>query len=690
MAGLAYPTAHKGDVVDTYFGIKVADPYRWMEKIDAPDTRAWVTAEDALTASYISAIPARDVFANRLTALFDHETYSEPFHEGDHYFYLHNQGLQPQSVLYTADSLDGTPRVLLDPNALSTDGSVVLANLAMNRDGSILAYSLSQGGSDWEEWHLRDVASGKDLADVLKWSKYYAVAFTPDGKGLYYSHFPAPPAGHELDETDHDNKVYYHVVGTAQDADVLVYETPAQPDRQFQPYVTRDGHTLVLAMGLGEVGDRDLEEVAVGDLTKGPTPPITPIIQGFDARYDYAGAEAPYLYFTTDLDAPDGRVIAIDPSQPARSAWKEIIPQGTDAIEGVSLVHHQLVVHRLQDARSAVALYGLDGKKVRDIDLPGLGVAFGFGGEPDDTETFYTFMSPTTPPTVYRYDLVAGKTTLYRQPKVAFDPADYETDQVFYPGKDGTKIPMFVAHRKDVGLSAETPLLLTGYGGFDISMIPYFDPSAIAWMEQGGIYALADIRGGGEYGEAWHQAAMTVHKQTTFDDFIAAAEWLIENHYTSTPKLAIEGGSNGGLLMGACLTQRPDLYGAVLADVGVLDMLRFDKFGQGQGWEGDYGSPSDPDDFKALYAYSPLHNVHVGTHYPATLITTGDHDTRVFPAHSYKFAATLQAAQGGPAPILIRVEVESGHGGGGTTQQQIDQTADSYAFAAKALGMNVQ
>ena len=691
---IIYPEAKRGDVVDDFFGVKVADPYRWLEQLDTPETRAWVMAEAKLTDSYVEKIPVRAALKQRLTQLLDYEKYGAPFHRGNRYFYSYNSGLQPQSIFYTTIGLSGKPAVALDPNLIATNGSLaVTGHPVVSRDGKRMAYGISHGGSDWTEWHVRDLASGQDLPDVLRWIKYYAPIFSPDGKGLYYSAFPAPAAGEELRARDLGNAIYYHALGTPAAADRKLYARPDHPDWQFAPHLALDGKWLVLLAGEGEVGDKGLNNIYALDLRHAEAT-VTTVAEGFAAGYFFAGSDAGRFFFQTSLDAPRGRVIAIDPLKPARAQWQEIVPQGPDAMDSaygsVSLVNHQLIVRTLHDAHGRVQIYGLDGHLHREVALPGAGTVSGFGGDPDDRETFYSYTDLATPGTIYRYDLQTGASKVYRAPKIAFDPATLETKQVFYPARDGTKIPMYLVYKKGLKLDGSNPTVLNGYGGFGISVLPRFDAARLVWLERGGVYAIANIRGGGEYGEAWHRQAILAHKQTVFDDFIAGAEWLIAQHYTSPAKLAIEGGSNGGLLVGACATQRPDLYGVVLAKVGVMDMLRFDLFGQGAGWEGDYGSPHDPQDFKALFAYSPYHNVRAGTHYPAMFIVTGDHDARVMPAHSFKFAAALQAAQAGPAPVLLRVQISAGHGGGPTTSQVINERTDTFAFLMANLGMEMK
>jgi prolyl oligopeptidase len=687
-------------VIDNYHGTNVADPYRWLEDLDSPETRAWVLAQARVTQDYLSRIDARPKIQRRLRELFDFEKFGLPFHEGGRYFYTHNTGLQDQSVLLATLGIGSEPRVALDPNTLSKDGSLAVKEYVANHEGTLLAYGVSVGGSDWTEWRIRDLATGKDLPDVIRWTKYYKPAFAFDGKGLFYSAFPAPPPGEELSALDLCHALYYHALGTPAAADRKLLERKDHADWQYEPHLTRDGRWLVVAVGEGQIGDKGVENLYLIDLAAGHRfldPSVwsaEPLAEGFEAGYVFAGADGGLIYFATTLDAPRGRVIAIDPRARERAHWKEIVPEGPDAIGrgpgNVNLVGHRIFVTTLHDAHSRVSVYGLDGRPMREVDLPGAGTAKGFEGGPEDRETFYLFNDLITPPTLYRYDIESGTSTVHRAPRTRFNSAEFEQKQVFYPAKDGTKIPMTLAYKKGLKLDGTNPALLYGYGGFGVSLVPAFNPSRMAWMEMGGVYAVANLRGGGEYGEEWHRQGIRERKQTVFDDFFAAAEWLIARKYTSTPKLAIIGGSNGGLLVGACVTQRPELFGAVVASVGVMDMLRFDKFGQGAGWVGDYGSPANADDFKALYAYSPYHNLRAGTPYPPTMVITGDHDTRVMPAHSFKFAAAMQAAQAGPAPVLLNVELASGHGGGTTVTQTIDQNADTYAFLIRNLGMRVR
>ncbi|HEY3857065.1 MAG TPA: prolyl oligopeptidase family serine peptidase [Verrucomicrobiae bacterium] len=687
-----YPPARRDAALDDYNGIKVADPYRWMEQLDSPETRQWVEAEAHLTGSYLEKIPVREKLQSRIKALLNFEKFGTPFHKGNRYFYTYNSGLQQQGVLYVTDGLDAKPTVAFDPNPLSANGAVAIAGYVVSQDGKTLAYGVSQGGSDWTDWHFRDIASGRELPGVVKWTKYYHPVFSEDDSGVYYSAFPAPAKGDELRAKDLGDAIYFHRLNTSQTSDKKLFEKPEHADWQFEPHLTSDGKWLVIRAGEGEVGDKGLENLYALNL-KVDGAQAVPLVEGFDADYIYSGSDRGLVYFQTTLDAPRGRVIAIDPAGPARANWKEIIPQSADALDvasgSVTLVDHQLIVRALHDAASNVKIYGEDGQLRREVTLPGRGTAGGFGGEANDLESFYTYTDLATPPTIFRIDLETGESKVYRSPKIAFDTSALETRQVFYPAKDGTKIPMSLVYKKGIKLDGTNPTILYGYGGFGISILPGFDPTRLAWLERGGIYAQANIRGGGEYGDEWHRQAIRARKQIVFDDFIAAAEWLIAQGYTSTPKLAIQGGSNGGLLVGACITQRSDLFGAALAQVGVMDMLRFDQFGQGAGWVGDYGTPHNPDDFKILRAYSPYHNVHEGTRYPATLVITGDHDARVMPAHSFKFAAALQHAQSGPAPVLLKVRLSTGHGTGPTTSQVIEEKADVYAFLMQNLGMDV-
>lgn len=681
-----YPVAKKVEQVDDYHGTKVADPYRWLEDLDTADTKAWVEAQNRLTNAYLAEIPARKKIKERLTKLWNFERFGIPFREGNRYFYAKNDGLQNQYVLYTVASLTDEPRVLLDPNKLSTDGTIALAGTAISRDGKLMAYGLSASGSDWSEWKVRNVETGQDLPDVIKWVKFSGASWTPDGKGFFYSRYDEPKAGAQgLSGVNEFQKLYYHRLGTPQTEDALIYERKDQKDWGFSGDVTEDGRYLIISVWVGtDVKNRVYyKDLQVKDA------PVVKLLDDFDAAYNFIDNDGSVFWFMTDKDAPRNKIIAIDTRKPERANWKVVIPESAETIEGANVVGDMFIVSYLKDAHSQVKVHKLDGTFVREVELPGIGSTAGFGGKRTDKETFYAYGSFTAPYPIYRYDVTTGKSAIFRQAKVDFNPNDYETRQVFFKSKDGTRVPMFITHKKGLKLDGTNPTLLYGYGGFNVSETPAFSISRLVWMEMGGVFAIANLRGGGEYGKDWHEAGMKLKKQNVFDDFIAAAEWLIANKYTSTPKLAIQGGSNGGLLVGAAITQRPDLFGAALPAVGVMDMLRFSKFTIGAAWASDYGSPDNAEEFKALYAYSPLHNLKPGRSYPPTLITTADHDDRVWPGHSFKFAAAMQAAQGGSAPVLIRIETKAGHGAGKPTSKIIEEYADLWGFLVRTLNVNV-
>ncbi|MGH9495201.1 MAG: prolyl oligopeptidase family serine peptidase [Candidatus Sulfotelmatobacter sp.] len=683
---LTYPKAKTVEQVDDYHGVKVADPYRWLEDTDSADTHTWVEEENKLTFSYLEQIPYRGAIRERLTKLWNFERFTAPEQHGGRYFFEHNSGLQNQNILLVADSLTAEPRVLIDPNTLSADGTVALSGTALTDDGKLMAYGTSASGSDWQEWHVRDVDTGKDLPDLIKWVKFSGASWTKDGKGFYYSRYDEPKEATALRDTVYFQKLYYHKLGTSQGEDKLIYDRPDDKELGFGGGVTDDGKYLVIGVWKGT---SPKNRFYYKDLTQ-PDSAVVKLLDDFDARYQFIDNDGPVFWFQTDLDAPRGRVIAIDTRHPEKANWKTIVPQGADTLEGSTVVSNLFLLSYLKDARTEVRVHDLSGKLVRTVDLPGIGTASGFAGKRSDKETFYAFTSFISPTTIYRYEPATGKSSIFRQPKVDFDAGKYETKQVFYHSKDGTRVPMFLTYKKGLKLDGQNPTLLYGYGGFDISLTPAFSIPNVVWLEMGGIYAQPNLRGGGEYGEDWHLAGTHGKKQNVFDDFIAAAEWLIANKYTSTPKLAIRGGSNGGLLVGACLTQRPDLFGATLPLVGVMDMLRFQKFTIGWAWTSDYGSSDNAEDFKALYAYSPLHNLKPGTKYPPTLIATADHDDRVVPGHSFKFAATMQSDQAGPAPVLIRVETKAGHGAGKPISKTIEEMADEWSFVAHNLGMDVR
>jgi prolyl oligopeptidase len=679
----SYPTARKVEQVDDYFGTAISDPYRWMEDVDSAELKTWVDAENELTQSYLAQVPARETMQQRLMALINFERYTAPTRRGTRYFYSYNSGLQNQNVLYWQEGLEGEPKVLLDPNTFSADGTVAISGLSITDDGSLAAYSIADAGSDWVKWHVRDVASGEDLPDVVEWSKFSGAAWLKDGSGFFYEGYDAPEA-EALKAANYFHKVFFHKLGTPQSEDKLIFDRPDDKELNLGAQVTDDGRYLVLYQSKGTSPNNEL---SIKDLQQ-PDAPILPLIGSADATYAPISNDGTLFWLHTTLDAPNGKVISIDLNQPGRERWKTVLPESKNKLSEVTVIDNTFIANYLADAQSLVELYRLDGELIERLSLPAIGTAHGFGGLREDTETFYQFTNFTTPGVTYRLDMKTRKSTLYRQPKLLFDPALYETKQIFYTSKDGTRVPMFVSHKKSLTLKGSAPTLLYAYGGFNVPLMPEFSSAHVMWMEMGGIYAQPSLRGGGEYGEAWHESGTRLKKQNVFDDFIAAAEWLIENKYTSAAKLAISGGSNGGLLVAACELQRPDLFGAVVAQVGVMDMLRFDKFTIGWAWKEEYGSPSEnAEEFAAIYKYSPLHNVRQGVSYPATLVTTGDHDDRVYPAHSFKYTAALQAAQEGANPILIRVETRAGHGAGMPLSKRIEATVDQYAFLVRALRM---
>ena len=680
---LNYPVAPSSNQVDDYHGVKVADPYRPLEDPASAASRQWIEAENKLTFGYLDTIPSRPKIHARLTELFNYERYSVPTEHGGRYFYVHNTGLQNQAVFYWLSALDAEPRLLLDPNTLSADGTVAVSGVSYSEDGQLMAYALSTSGSDWVEWHVREVSTGKDLPDVVKWSKFSGAAFTKDARGFFYSRYDEPKAGSALRDTNYYQKLYFHKLGTPQSADELIYKRDDQKEWGFGGAVTDDGHYLILYVS---VGTDPRNRVYYKDLTK-PASPVVPLMDKMDAAYNFVDNDGPVFWFVTNQGATLSRLVEVELRQPEPEHWKTIVPESADKLEFASMVDHKFIASYLKDAHTEVKVFDRSGKFLRTVELPGIGTAGGFGGRREQRYTFYSYTSYATPATIYRYDVATGKSTVFRQPKVKFHPEDYETRQVFYSSKDGTRVPMFITSKKGLKLDGTNPTLLYGYGGFDVPLTPGFSVGSLVWMEMGGVYAVANLRGGGEYGEPWHQAGTKLRKQNVFDVFIAAGEWLIANHYTVSSKLAIQGGSNGGLLVGACMAQRPELYGAALPAVGVMDMLRFHKFTIGWAWTSDYGSSDNAEEFAAIYKYSPLHNIKAGVQYPATLIMTADHDDRVVPAHSFKFAATLQADQAGPAPVLIRIQTKAGHGAGKPISKTIDEITDAWGFLVKSLGM---
>jgi prolyl oligopeptidase len=678
-----YPVAQRVDHFDEYHGVKVADPYRWMEDIDSPATRAWVEAEAGLTSDYLAAIPGRKKIAQRLKEIWNYERWSAPERHGSQWFYVHNSGLQDQSVLFATADAEQPAHVLLDPNTLSKDGTIAFKGAGFSDDGHLMAYGLSEAGSDWEIWRVRDVATGKDLPDEIRWAKFTSAWWRKDGSGFYYCGYSAVPTGQSLKAPNQFHKLFFHQMGTPQSQDREIYGRTDNPDWYLGGQVTDDGRYLVITANHGTDVKNTL---SVADLGAGAA--VMPVIAEPRASYTFVGNIDSTLYVLTDDAAPRSRLIAIDLARPDSAHWRTIVAESQDTLDSVTLVGHQLIAQYLHDAHSVVRRYAPDGKSLGELQLPGLGTTSGFAGRIGDTLTYYSYTDYTTPSSIYRFDLQSGHSTLWRTPQLAaFKPADYETKQFFFTSKDGTRVPMFVTARKGTALDGRNPTILYGYGGFNDPLEPVFSPRVATWLEMGGVYAVANLRGGGEYGRAWHEAGMKTHKQNVFDDFIGAAEYLTAQHWTSRERLAISGASNGGLLIGAVVEQRPDLLAAAVAQVGVMDMLRFREFTVGKAWESDYGSVDNADEFKALLAYSPYHNVRPNVAYPATLILTGDHDDRVFPAHSFKFAAAMQNADPHGKPILIRIDLRAGHGAGKPVSKQVDETADVYSFVLNAMGL---
>jgi prolyl oligopeptidase len=678
---LTYPVAHKGPSVDDYFGTKVPAPYRWMENLDSPEVKAWVKAENEVTSAYLASLPERETFRKRITALWNYPKISAPSFEGGHWFYSRNSGLQRQAVVYTRPALNQPPIVALDPNTLSPDGSVALSDFAPSPDGAHFAYGQSQGGSDWSTIYVRTLADGHQLPDTIRWVKFSGLGWTKDGRGFFYGRYAEPPAGQMLEAAVHDKKIYYHRLGTPQSVDRLIYERPSEPSLFIDLQIDETGRYLFINTNKGTSNKNELFVKDLGD-PHHPNldAPVRPLYTGHTAAYSPLGVVHDTLYLLTDRDAPNRKIVAAPLDRPDPANWRTIVPETKDAIDSASLIAGRIAVNRMVDVASDLRFYGLDGSPGPTVQTSELGTIAGPYGRFDRPEIFYTFTSPLHPVTVFRFDPATGHSTPFEPPALTFDPSQYVTDRVFYRSKDGTRVPMFVTHKKGLKKDGSNPTMLYAYGGFDIATLPSFRPDVPAWLEHGGVWATANIRGGSEYGEAWHHAGMLEKKQNVFDDFIAAAHFLIDQGYASPKTLGIMGGSNGGLLVGAVMNQRPDLFAVALPAVGVMDMLRYHKFTGGAAWATEYGSSDHADEFAYLFKYSPVQNIRKGTCYPATLVTTADHDDRVVPSHSFKFTATLQAAQGCDRPVLIRVETEASHGYR-PTDKRIAEEADEWAFA---------
>ncbi|GLS99815.1 prolyl endopeptidase [Sphingobium jiangsuense] len=688
MSAIRYPVTRRQDLVEEKFGVAVADPWRWLENDVRTDkeVEAWVEAQNAATARYLATLPGRDILKERMRALYSYDRYSVPRKAGSRYFYAHNSGLQNQSPLYVRDGLHGKERLLVDPNGFARDGATALAEWEPAPDGRHLVYAVQDGGSDWRTLHVLDVDSGRMLADRIRWVKFSGLSWDKDGRGFFYSRFPEPEEGAAFQSLNRDSRIWYHRLGTDQSADELVYATPRHPGWNHAAEVTDDGQWLVITSSEGTDPRYEITVIALGEDKRKPRT----LVRGMDNEWRFVGSIGSQMWFLTDKGAPRARLVKLDAARPGRKPV-EIVAERADTLAGASMIGSRIVLAYMRNAQSEAELIELDGKRAGDVPLPGLGTAAGFGGKAGDPETFFHFSGFTTPGTIYRFDTSTRALEVFAQPKLPFNPDDYVEEQLFYASKDGTKVPMFIVRKKALAMGrVAAPTLLYGYGGFNIALTPGFSPTRLAWLEQGGVLAIANLRGGGEFGKEWHEAGRRANKQNVFDDFIAAGEYLIDNGYTGKDQLAIEGRSNGGLLVGAVTNQRPDLFAAALPAVGVMDMLRFDQFTAGRYWVDDYGYPDREEDFHILRAYSPYHNIRDGVDYPAILVTTADTDDRVVPGHSFKYAAALQAAKIGGKPHLIRIETRAGHGSGKPTDKVIDEFADSYAFIARWTGLAIR
>jgi len=677
---VTYPETTKVDTVTDYFGTLVADPYRWLENDTSTETEAWVIAENAVTDAYLARIPYREQVRLRLEKIWDYPKYGVPFREGNYFFFYKNDGLQNQSVLYIKNGIDGSPEVLLDPNTFSEDGTVALAGISVSRDAQYIAYSLATSGSDWNEIHVMEIEGRKKLPDVLNWVKFSGMSWEKDG--FYYSRYDEPVKGLEYSNKNEYHKVFYHKIGTPQTEDFLIFQDPDYPQRNYGTSVTEDEHFLILYQSESTSGNA----LYCKDLTKDNSK-FLPLVTDFENDYSVIDNHGDKLLVVTNYEAPKKMLVLMDPNAPEPANWKVVIPEQEDVLGSVELSGDKIVAEYMHKAASKAILFDYEGTQTGEIDLPAVGTLAGFSGKKGENLAFYGFTSFTFPTTIYRYDVPTNQSEVYIKPDLDFNPDDYEVRQVEYPSKDGTIITMFIVHQKDLKMDGNNPTLLYGYGGFNISLTPGFSITRLAFLEQGGVYAVPNLRGGGEYGEEWHKSGTLERKQNVFDDFISAAQYLIDTKYTSSEKLAIMGGSNGGLLVGACMTQRPDLFKVAIPEVGVMDMLRYHKFTIGWAWATDYGTSETEEGFNYLIKYSPLHNIKNGISYPATLVTTADHDDRVVPAHSFKFIARLQAADAGPNPVLVRIETKAGHGGGKPTSKIIDEYGDIWSFMFWNLGM---